>query len=273
MKGIDISEHNIITDYSKLKQQGIDFVIIRCGYGKNVSQKDKLFEKHYKNCKEQGLKIGCYLYSYTNTIEGAKLEAENCLNFIKGKLFDMPVYYDLEDKETAKANKSTITQIALEFCDIIEKAGYKSGVYANLNWFINYIDVNSLKSKSLWLAQYNTKPTANFSFDIWQNSSSGKVEGILGNVDTNILYKENIINNSSSNIDKGSDIKMYTYKNGSTIEPVYADSNCTIKIGSLNLYETCESFGIYNEKCIVKYKVDNTNNYKIGFVKWLGGLK
>lgn len=79
------------------------------------------------------------------------------------------------------------------------------------------------------------------------------------------------INNNVKN--DGSDIEMKTYQNGSTSENVYSDSNCTIKLGSLNPRESCDCFGIFNNRAMVRYKVDGTNNYKIGFCKWLGGVK
>ena len=147
-KGIDISVWQKDVDYSKLKSQGIEFAIIRCGYGKNASQKDNMFEKHFEGLKKAGIKMGVYLYSYVTSIENAKLEAKNCLNFIKGKKFDLPVFYDLEDKLTKVLGKNIITNCALTFCEEIEKAGYKAGVYANLDWFTNYIDVWKLKKKN-----------------------------------------------------------------------------------------------------------------------------
>lgn len=190
MKGIDISTWQEKVDYSKLKSQGIEFVIIRCGYGKNESQKDNMFEKHYKGCKNAGLKVGAYLYSYVTSIENAKLEAENCLKFIKGKQFDLPIYYDVEDKIIQPLGRITITQCIIEFCKIIEQAGFKAGIYANLNWFNNYIDVDKISNYSLWVAQWNNTCTAKFNYDIWQYTSNGKIEGIAGRVDMNILYNE-----------------------------------------------------------------------------------
>lgn len=124
MRGIDISKYQQNVDYSKLKSQGIEFVIIRCGYGKVGSQKDQLFETHYKGCKEAGLKVGTYLYSYCSNINDAELEAKNCLEFIKGKEFDLPVFYDLEEERTSKLGKQVVTQIAERFSEKIRQAGY-----------------------------------------------------------------------------------------------------------------------------------------------------
>lgn len=184
MKGIDISKWQPDVDYQKLKEQGIEFVIIRCGYGKDASQKDSCFEKHYQGLKEAGIKVGCYLYSYVTSIENSYKEAENCLNLIKGKTFELPIFYDLEDKKTAPLGKDAITQCALNFCKTIKEAGYQSGVYANLNWFKNYINVKELINSgyTIWLAQWNTngevRHTADFKVDYLQYSDDGKIIGI-----------------------------------------------------------------------------------------------
>lgn len=184
-KGIDISTWQENVDYNKLKEQGIEFAIIRTGYGKNKSQKDKMFEKHYEGLKNANIKIGAYHYSYITSIEGAIQEAKNCLEFIKGKTFDLPIFLDLEEKRTSNLGKETVTQGALEFCKIIKDAGYKAGVYANLNWFLNYVNPNKLieNGNKIWLAQWASKPTANFNVDFWQYTSKGQINGISGNVD------------------------------------------------------------------------------------------
>lgn len=189
-KGIDLSKWNRVTDYSKLKEQGVEFAIIRCGYGKLPTQKDELFEQHYANLKVNGIKVGCYLYSYCNAEENAVLEAENCLNLIKGKQFDLPIFYDLEDKVTKPLGKEKITNIALKFCEIIKNAGYNVGIYANLDWFKNYIDVTKLTNCYIWLAQWGENHTADFNVDFWQYSDSGKISGITGNVDLNKQFTE-----------------------------------------------------------------------------------
>lgn len=192
MRGIDISKYQENVDYSKLKSQGIEFVIIRCGYGKVVSQKDPLFEKHYNGCKEAGLKVGAYLYSYCSNINDAYLEAKNCLEFIKGKEFDLPIFYDLEEERTSKLGREAVTLIADRFCETIRQAGYVPGVYANLHWFKNNIVVNDLISKNIeiWLAQWTTNPTKDFKYNFWQYTSNGFIDGITGTVDMNLSTYE-----------------------------------------------------------------------------------
>lgn len=144
-----------------------------------------MFEKHYKGLKEQGILVGCYHYSYCTSLENAKLEAENCLEIIKGKDFELPVFIDLEEQKTANLGKETCTKIAEIFCNTLIENGYNAGIYANLNWFRNYLDVKKLEKYYIWLAQWGDKHTSDFKVDFWQYTSDGKILGITGNVDLN----------------------------------------------------------------------------------------
>ncbi len=191
---VDVSEWQQNVDYNKLKSSGINAVIIRAGYGREKSQKDTMFESHYRNAKAAGLKIGVYWYSYADSAGDAGKEAKACLECINNKSLDMPIYYDLEDSLQTKLGKAKLTEIAERFCETIKKSNYRAGVYANLNWFYNYLDYDKLKRKySIWLAQYNF--SNELKCDIWQNSSSGRVDGYSRNIDTNIIYNENVFKN------------------------------------------------------------------------------
>lgn len=183
---IDVSKWNNTVDYKSVKSAGVTGVIIQCGYGMESSQKDPYFEDNYKKAKAQGLKVGAYLYSYAKSVSEAKREANVCLKWIKGKKFDLPIYIDMEEEGLTYLGKSTLTKIATEFCKIIEKAGYKAGVYANANWFRNYLDYKKLKSKySIWLAQYAS--SKDFGCDIWQYTDALMING--KKFDGNIAYK------------------------------------------------------------------------------------
>ena len=191
---VDISEFQQNIDFNKMKNDGIKAVIIRAGYGRESSQKDCMFESHYRNAKAAGLKIGVYWYSYADSAGDAEKEAKACLECINNKSLDMPIYYDLEDNSQTKLGKAKLTEIAERFCETIKKSGYRAGVYANLNWFNNYLDYDKLKKKySIWLAQYNS--VNELSCDIWQNSSTGRVSGYGKNIDTNIIFNENVFEN------------------------------------------------------------------------------
>ena len=191
---VDISEFQQNINFNKMKNDGIKAVIIRAGYGRESSQKDSMFESHYRNAKSAGLKVGAYWYSYADSVDDAEKEARACLACIGGKALDMPVYYDMEDNFQTHLSKPTLTAIAEHFCNTVKANGYKVGVYANLNWFNNYLDYDKLKKKyRIWLAQYNDK--AEIDCDIWQNSSSGRVSGYGKNIDTNIIFNENVFEN------------------------------------------------------------------------------
>lgn len=192
IKGIDLSTYQRNLDYEELKRQGVEFAIIRSGFGKDNNQKDDMFEEHYAGCKRAGIKVGAYLYSYCTAVQNAELEAENCLNHIKGKEFDLPIFYDLEEKRTSSLGIDQVTQIALLFCRRIREAGYEAGVYANLNWFNNYIraDALLLEGFKIWLAQWNNEITASFPVDIWQYTNHNEF-----GFDGDYLLNENLINN------------------------------------------------------------------------------
>lgn len=192
VKCIDVSEWQGSIDWKKVKSSGIDFAILRAGFGREASQMDKRFELNYKNAKAAGLKLGAYWYSYAASVADAKREAMACLEVIKGKKFELPVFYDMEEGFQTSFGKETLTDMAMNFMWILHKAGFKVGIYANLNWFNNYLDYNSLRGTYYtWLAQYHTE--AQLKCDMWQYSSSGIVNGISGGVDMNIIYSEELI--------------------------------------------------------------------------------
>ena len=221
MKGIDISTYQQNVNYKKLKEQGIEFAIIRLGYGKNFSQKDSMFETHFEGLKNAGIKVGAYLYSYAYVKEGAKLEAENTLKIIKGKQFDLPIFYDMEESKQALLGKEVLTEMANEWCRIIKNAGFKAGVYANLNWFKNYLNPYKIASEFnfIWLALWNNdeKPNVEFPVAFWQYSSKGKLDGIQSFVDLDKCYVESFeqpVENKKSNEEIATEVIQGLWGNG-----------------------------------------------------------
>ena len=221
MKGIDISEWQENVNYSKLKEQGIEFAIIRLGYGKQINQKDSMFETHFEGLKNAGIKVGAYLYSYAYVKEGAKLEAENTLKIIKGKQFDLPIFYDMEESKQALLGKEVLTEMANEWCRILKNAGYKAGVYANLNWFKNYLNPYEIKAEGnyIWLALWNNdeNPNVQFPVDFWQYSSKGKLDGIESFVDLDKCYSQDFahpVENKKSNEDLATEVIQGLWGNG-----------------------------------------------------------
>ena len=181
---VDLSHHNTVTDFEAMKAAGVYAVILRAGYGREVSQKDEKFEQFYSAALAAGLHIGAYWYSYADNADDAKNEAAACLECIQGKKFDFPVYYDLEESRTAALGKDVCTRLAVDFCSAMEQAGYWAGVYANTNWFTNYLNHADLSAKyTLWLADYRENYNTTLKRDMHQYTSTGSVAGIKGNVD------------------------------------------------------------------------------------------
>lgn len=190
-KGIDISTwQGANVDFNKVKGSGIQFAILRSGFGGLASQKDRQFENNYAKAKAVGLPVGTYWYSYATSVESARREAKACLEVIKGKQFEYPIYFDLEDPTQANLGKDVLSDMIVAFCSEIENAGYFAGLYSNLYWLTSKLDYNKIKRFSIWLAQWTSKPTYSNPFAMWQYSSKGSVPGISGNVDMNISYKD-----------------------------------------------------------------------------------
>lgn len=189
-KGIDVSFWNGTINWEKVKADGIDFAIIRCGYGMNFTdQDDKQWVRNVSECERLGIPYGVYLYSYANSTVNASSEADHVLRLLQGHNPTYPVYYDLEDDEVLAVSASMKGQIAKIFCDKIEAAGYKVGIYSNTTWFNNYLTdpVFSNPNWSKWVAQWNVQCEYQGKYDIWQCAADGSVDGISGNVDLNFL--------------------------------------------------------------------------------------
>ncbi|MBQ8572618.1 MAG: glycoside hydrolase [Ruminococcus sp.] len=196
IKCIDVSEWQGSIDFEKVKASGIEYAILRAGFGREASQVDAEFESNYKKAKASGVKLGAYWYSYAVDVADAKKEAKACISVLKGKSFELPIFYDMEDNSQTKLGKATLTNMAKAFMTELLKAGYRVGIYANANWFENYLDYKSLYGTYyVWLAQYNSE--AEFKCDVWQYTSSGKVQGVSGNVDMNIIYSDKMIKSTS----------------------------------------------------------------------------
>lgn len=189
-KGIDVSHNNGTIDWKRVKQSEVEYAIIRCGYGSDSkSQDDKKWEKNVKGCTDNNIPYGVYLYSYADTVEKASSEADHAIRLLQGKKFKYPVYYDLEeDAIRKKLSKTEIANIAKTFCNKLSAKGYTVGIYANKDWFTNYLTDSCFNNWTKWVAQYNTVCNYQGKYDMWQCSSTGRVPGISGNVDLNYSY-------------------------------------------------------------------------------------
>lgn len=190
-KGIDVSKHQGKIDWKKVSA-GIEFCIVRAGYGKSASQKDERFEENYKGCKDNGIPCGVYWYSYATSVEQAKEEAKTCLSILAGRELQYPVYFDIEEKTTFAKGKETVSEIAKAFCDETEKAGYWAGIYMSASPAAEYLTDAVRNRYAMWIADYRYKDKAHYSgpHGVWQSSSTGRVNGISGDVDTDICYTD-----------------------------------------------------------------------------------
>ena len=204
IKGIDVSEFQGNIDWTKVKNDGVEFAILKLGniYDTDANYKDSKFDTNYKNAKAQGIKVGAYIYNYCNTVDNLKKGLKWAFEKLAGKELDLPLYLDMEDKTIAVETVDSLTNQCNEFAKIVKEKGYKAGVYANLNWLKNELNPSKFdKDISVWVAQYNNECQYTGTYDIWQYTSSGKVSGISGNCDMNYLYNEDIMEETSTTVE------------------------------------------------------------------------
>lgn len=188
--GIDVSAWQGDIDWATAKNY-VDFVIIRAGYGSNyVAYDDTKWYRNVEACERYGIPYGVYLYSYATDLNEAHSEADHLIRLLSGHRPTYPVYIDMEDKVTASAGRNMAINVALTVCDRIRAAGYTPGVYANLNWWRNYLNDSRFDNYERWVAQYNYRCDYDGDYRIWQYSSNGSVPGIAGYVDMNYDYGE-----------------------------------------------------------------------------------
>lgn len=192
LKGIDVSSWQGKPDWAKVAKSGIQFAILRAHELNGI---DASFEHNYKGCKDNGILVGAYKYSYALNAQQALNEADAVLKVLNGRELDFPVFYDLEWKNQRALGKSAIAKIAKVFLERIQAAGYIPAIYCNTDWYNNVLDVSSLPY-DYWLASYpasdngtiqeRLRPSAGVG---WQYSQNGRVAGISGAVDMDVFYK------------------------------------------------------------------------------------
>lgn len=196
LRGIDVSKHQGLINWNRVKAAGIQFAMIRAGYGKNNI--DTQFVRNITECNRLGIPVGVYWFSYALNEKMAAEEAQKVLEIIRPYKVEYPVVFDLEydtieyaKKKGITINKAMASKMVEAFCGTIEKAGYYAMNYANLDYLRNMFDPGLRTKYDLWYAQYASEVNSQVgSVGIWQYTSSGKVDGISGNVDMNIAYKD-----------------------------------------------------------------------------------
>lgn len=187
-KVIDVSEWQDNIDFAKVKADGVTGVIIRAGYGKYDYQRDKMFDTNYAKAKAAGLNCGVYWYSYADSTASAIEEAKVCMKALKGKKFEYPIYFDLEEQSQFSRGRAFCDSIVKAFCGELEKNGYFAGLYISRSPLQTYISSDVANRYALWIAEYGSRCNYNGSYGMWQYSSTGRVNGINGNVDMDECY-------------------------------------------------------------------------------------
>lgn len=194
--GIDVSVFQGDIDWNAVKNDGIDFVMLRVGYRgygtKGIIGEDANFKKNYEGAKEAGLKVGAYFFSQALNEKEAAEEANFVLDTVKDYPLDYPIAFDWEfvrndEARTNGMSSESITTCAKSFCEVIAQAGYTPLIYFNRETGYFSYDLTLVKDIGFWLAEYYDTPSFYYNYKMWQYSESGSVDGINGEVDMNIF--------------------------------------------------------------------------------------
>ena len=194
--GIDVSKLQDYIDFVKVKKAGINFVMIRVGargYGTGQLIIDDYFHDNIKRATDVGLDAGVYFYSQAVSEEEAIEEANLVIESLGEYDIQYPVAFEMEliENDTARTDalsKTERTAIAKAFLDTVADAGYKTVIYGNKQWLIKEIDMSKLTAYDVWLAQEEDIPDYPYKFTMWQYSKTGKIDGVVGNVNLNISF-------------------------------------------------------------------------------------
>lgn len=186
-QGIDVSYHQGTIDWEKVKNSGqVDFAIIRCGIGMDqTNQDDTQWENNTSECERFGIPYGTFLYSYADTVEKARSEAQHVVRLVQGKNLTYPIYYDMEDNSVMnKIDSKTAGEIAQTFLNTLEANGYKNvAVYSSKSLFETKLTADIFNRYPRWVAHYNDTCGYQGSYHMWQYINKGQIDGITGNVD------------------------------------------------------------------------------------------
>lgn len=264
--GIDVSEHNGKLDWAKIKAAGIQFAIIRSGYG--VSHTDAQFKNNMADALAQGIPVGIYHFSYALNEAGAKNEAAFVVSLLapyKDKI-TLPVFFDFEydtisyaAKQGVTLGKTAFNTHTVAFCEHIKAAGYVPGTYYNLDYFSRYVDKAKIGSYVQWYAQYASKASIS-DYDFWQYSSSLTISGNSGRFDVNVLKNTALLSGATPAAPK---VKPGWQKNDTGWWYVHEDSSYT-KLGWEKIDGKWYYFDENGYMVADKWAVGYTGSYYLG---------
>ena len=195
--GIDVSKYQSGLDWNKIKKSGVSFVIIRIGYrgyGSGTLVLDPLFEQHFTNARNAGLKVGVYFFSQAVNENEAREEAQGCAYVLNGRKLDYPIFFDTEASGASNGSgradglgMEDRTKCAIAFCEEVKAQGYKPGVYASTLWYRKRVDLNRLKKYTIWNAHYGVASSP-IDCALWQGTCTARLPGYKGDMDVNISY-------------------------------------------------------------------------------------
>lgn len=196
--GVDVSKYQKNINWNQIKKAGVSFVIVRIGYrGYGASGTlvlDPMFEEHFTNVKNAGLKVGVYFFSQATTEEEAKEEAFACAYVLNGRKLDYPIFFDTEASGASNGSgradglgMEDRTKCAVAFCEEVKANGYKPGVYASTLWYRNRVDLSSLTKYTIWNAHYGVASSP-IDCALWQGTCTARLPGYKGDLDVNISY-------------------------------------------------------------------------------------
>ncbi len=189
-KGIDVSKYQGNINWEKVKNQ-IDFAILKAvSTNKKGLYIDPSFERNYNECKRLGIPVGAYYYTYATDTETAEAETNLFLKAIKGKTFEYPLVIDVEDNLIKSLSPEKLTDLIIHSAKKLERNNLYVCIYTYLSYAHTQLQMDRLTCYDLWIAHYAKKCKYTGPYGIWQYSSEGNIEGINGNVDLNISYKD-----------------------------------------------------------------------------------
>ena len=193
--GIDVSKYQSNIDFEKAKKAGVEFVIIRIGYrgyGSGTLVLDPMFEQHFTNARNAGLKVGVYFFSQAVNEDEAREEAQGCWYVLNSRKLDYPIYFDSEASGGSNGRADGLgvtdrTKCAIAFCEEVKALGYQPGIYASTLWYRNRLDLSQLSQYSIWNAHYNVASSP-IPCQMWQGTCTARIPGYSGQIDVNISY-------------------------------------------------------------------------------------
>ena len=258
-RGIDISRYQGKPDFGKLKG-AVDFVIMQAGFGRYSSQVDSEFARNYSECKKHGIPCGAYWFSYAADPDEARTEARACLEALRGKKLEYPVYYDIE----GSACSGDVSGKCAAFCDELEKAGWFAGIYISRSPAQSYLNEHCVRDYALWLAEYGAALNWKGSVGMWQNSSSGRFPGISGDVDTDICYVD------YPSVIKAGGFNGYEKPDGG--KPVLDKSGYRRGDKTLGVYALKQLLILARKAGLVSQRVDDNRSFGEGTEKAVNAL-